>query len=195
MTDRLAQQLAFLLELDKAKHVLRQNPLADGSRRENDAEHMWHLALLVIVLAEHAAEPIDVLRVLKLVLLHDIVEIDAGDVFLYDTEGRAAKEEKEKEAADRIYGLLPDDQRDELRGLWEEFEQRRTPESRFAAAVDRLQPLLLNTANGGEVWTRHGITGDRVLDKNRPIGDMAPALWERAQQLITQAVEKGYLAP
>ena len=195
MSDRLSQQLAFLLELDKAKHVLRQNPLADGSRRENDAEHMWHLALLVLVLAEHATEPIDVLRVLKLVLLHDIVEIDAGDVFLYDTEGRAAKEEKEKEAADRIYGLLPDDQRDELRGLWEEFEERVTPESRFAAAVDRLQPLLLNTANGGEVWTRHGITSDRVLAVNRPIGDMAPALWERAQELIAHAVEKGYLAP
>jgi putative hydrolases of HD superfamily len=195
MTDRLSRQLTFLLELDKAKQVLRQNPLTDGSRRENDAEHMWHLALLVLVLAEHSKEPIDVLRVLKMVLVHDIVEIDAGDVFVYDVEARQAKEAKEREAADRIYGLLPDDQRDELRAVWEEFEERRTPESRFAAAVDRLQPLLLNTTNGGTVWKQHGITAERVLEVNRPIGDMAPDLWERAQELVAQAVERGYLEP
>ena len=191
--NRLEQQLRFIVELDKVKSVFRQNPLADRSRKENDAEHMWHLAVLVLVLAEHADEPIDVAKVLTMVLLHDVVEIDAGDTFVYDEAAHHDKEERELAAADRIYGLLPDDQRDRFRQVWEEFEAKETPEARFAAAVDRLQPLLLNHAAGGGAWQEHGITSDRVLKRNAPIGTSASSLWDAARELIADAVAKGYL--
>jgi putative hydrolase of HD superfamily len=191
---RLERQLAFLIELDKAKSVYRQSYVTDGSRKENDAEHMWHLALFVLVLAEHAVEPIDVLKVLQLVLLHDVVEIDAGDALVYDDEARAAKARLERLAADRIYGLLPDDQGDELRALWEEFEAKETPEARFAGAVDRLQPLLLNVTTGGRSWQEHGVTSDRVFDLNSRIELGSPALWEHVQQILHDAVSRGYLS-
>jgi putative hydrolases of HD superfamily len=190
---RLEQQLAFLVELDKAKSVFRQSYVTDGSRHENDAEHMWHLALFVLVLAEHAGEPIDVTKVLKMVLIHDIVEIDAGDAFVYDEEARLAKEELELVAADRLYGLLPPDQGAELRALWDEFEARATPEARFAGAVDRLQPLLQNVATGGRSWQEHGITSDRVLALNARIELGSPALWTHVQQVLHDAVTSGYL--
>lgn len=193
MTDRLDAQLAFVLELDKAKNVLRQSLLADGSRRENDAEHMWHVAVAAAVLAEHAAEPVDIGRVVQLLLVHDVVEIDAGDVLVYDEAARAAQEEREREAAERIYGLLPPDQADAFRGLWEEFEARETPESRYAAAIDRLQPMLLNLANRGEPWRRHGIGADRVRAVNAVIGLGAPAVWDRARAMLDGAVADGYL--
>lgn len=191
--DRLARQLGFLLELDKAKAVLRRSYVTDGSRHENDAEHMWHLALFVLVLAEHAAEPVDVAKVLKMVLVHDIVEIDAGDVFVYDEGARAGKAAAEEAAADRLYALLPPDQGDELRSLWEEFEAGATPEARFAAAVDRLQPLLLNVATGGRSWKEHGITADRVFGLNVRIADGSPVLWERARAILLGAVADGHL--
>ena len=190
---RLEQQLRFIVELDKVKSVFRQNPLADGSRKENDAEHMWHLAVLVLVLAEHADEPIDVAKVLTMVLLHDIVEIDAGDTFVYDEAAHHDKEERELAAAERIYGLLPDDQGDRFRAVWDEFEARESAEARFAAAVDRLQPLLLNHASGGGAWQEHGISSDRVLKRNAPIGSSSSTLWDAAQRLIADAVAKGYL--
>jgi putative hydrolase of HD superfamily len=190
---RLEQQLGFLLELDKAKTIGRQSYLTDGSRKENDAEHMWHLAMLVLVLAEHAGEPIDAVRVLKMVLLHDVVEIDAGDTYVYDEVARATKEAREVEAADRIYGLLPPDQERELRDLWDEFEARVTPESRFAAAVDRLQPLLLNLATEGRAWKEHGITADRVFALNAKIAAGSPALWDYVEGLLKDAVARGYL--
>ena len=190
---RIEQQLRFIVELDKVKSVFRQNPLADGSRKENDAEHMWHLAVLVLVLSEHADEPIDVAKVLTMVLLHDVVEIDAGDTFVYDEAAHHDKEERELAAAERIYGLLPDDQRDRFRRLWDEFEAKESADARFAAAVDRLQPLLLNHAAGGGAWQEHGITSDRVLKRNAPIGTSSTALWDAAQQLIADAVAKGYL--
>jgi putative hydrolase of HD superfamily len=193
--DRLARQLAFLLELDKAKSILRRSYVTDGSRHENDAEHMWHLALFVLVLAEHAAEPIDVTKVLKMVLVHDIVEIDAGDVFVYDEAARAGKAAAEEAAADRLYALLPPDQGAELRGLWEEFEAKATPEARFAAAVDRLQPLLLNVATGGRSWQEHGITADRVFTLNARIGDGSPVLWDHVQVVLHGAVADGHLPP
>jgi putative hydrolase of HD superfamily len=197
MTDveRLAKQLTFLIELDKAKSVFRRSYVTDGSRLENDAEHMWHLAMFVLVLAEHAGEPIDVTKVLQMVLVHDIVEIDAGDVFVYDEAAQEAKAGLERAAAERLYGLLPPDQGAELRGLWEEFEERVTPEARFAAAVDRLQPLLLNVTTEGRSWQEHGITADRVFAVNASIGLGSPALWAHVQELLHDAVRKGYLPP
>lgn len=192
---RLEQQLAFLLELDKAKTVLRRSYLTDGSRNENDAEHMWHLAMFVLVLAEHAGEPIDATKVLKMVLVHDIVEIDAGDVFVYDEAARAGKAAAELAAAERLYGLLPPDQGAELRGLWEEFEAKATPEARFAAAVDRLQPLLLNITTEGRSWKEHGITADRVLALNAGIALGSPSLWTHVEALLHQAVADGHLPP
>jgi putative hydrolase of HD superfamily len=193
MSSRVEQQLAFLLELDKAKSVYRRSYVTTEDRNENDGEHMWHLAMFVLVLAEHAGEPIDVLRTLQLVLVHDIVEIDAGDAFIYDDEARLAKEAAEHLAADRIYRLLPDDQRDEFRAMWDEFEARATPESRFAAAVDRLQPLMLNAATDGRAWREHGVTADRVRAINASIERGSPELWRVAQALIDGAVAKGYL--
>ena len=195
MTDlsRLERQIGFLLELDKAKSVFRQSYVSDGSRKENDAEHMWHLALCVLVLAEHAAEPIDVMRVLGMVLVHDIVEIDAGDTYIYDDVARATQAEREGRAADRLYGLLPEDQGRQLRALWEEFEARETPESRFAAAVDRLQPVLLNVATRGRAWQDHGMTADRVRAVNSKIELGSPALWEYVRDLLDDAVTRGYL--
>lgn len=194
MDDRLQRQLAFVREIDAAKRVLRQNPLADGTRRENDAEHMWHLAVMAVVLAEHATEPVDLLRVLKMLLVHDIVEIDAGDTFVYDEAARAGKVEREREAAERIFGLLPGDQGAELHALWEEFEAQATPEARFAAAVDRLLPMMLNHAAGGGAWAMHGITNDRVRARNEHIAGVAPELWEAARALIDDAVARGILA-
>lgn len=193
--DRLAQQLDFLIEIDKAKTILRRSYIADGSRNENDAEHMWHLALFVLVLAEHADEPVDIGRVLKMVLVHDIVEIDAGDTYVYDEVGKATQGAREAAAADRLYGLLPPDQGDELRAIWEEFEARVTPESRFAAAVDRLQPLLGNLATAGRTWREHGTTADRVRAINSKIGTGSSALWHHARQLLDEAVADGRLAP
>jgi putative hydrolase of HD superfamily len=192
---RLEQQLAFLVELDKAKSIFRRSYVTDGSRHENDAEHMWHLALFVLVLSEHAIEPIDVTKVLKMVLVHDVVEIDAGDVFVYDEAARAGKAVAEEAAADRLYGLLPPDQGAELRALWEEFEAKATPEARFAAAVDRLQPLLLNVATEGRAWHEHGITADRVFGLNAQIGKGSPVLWEHVQAILYGAVADGHLAP
>lgn len=193
-TDRLRRQIEFVLECDRAKRVLRRNPLSDGSRRENDAEHSWHLAVMAIVLAEHAADPVDVGRVVRMLLIHDLVEIDAGDTFVYDDEAHVDKEEREAAAADRIFGLLPSDQGERFRALWEEFEARETPEARFAAAVDRLSPLLLNRASGGGAWREHGITADRVRELNSRIGESAPDLWDYARGLIEGAVEAGILA-
>ena len=191
--ERLVQQLEFVIELDRVKTILRQSSICDRSRRENDAEHMWHLAVMALVLAEHAAAPVDVLKVLTMVLVHDVVEIDAGDAFVYDAAAQEGKAERERLAADRIFGLLPSDQAAELRGAWEEFEAKESAEARFAAALDRLQPLLLNRHSGGEAWRRHGITSDRVLALNEQITHGSPVLWELAQRVIAEAVELGIL--
>jgi putative hydrolases of HD superfamily len=194
MTDRLGRQIAFILEADKVKRVLRQNPLADGSRRENDAEHMWHLALMAVVLSEYAAQPVDVLRVVKMLLVHDLVEIDTGDTFVYDEQARAGKVNAERAAAERIFGLLPAGQADGFRALWEEFEDGSTSDARFARAVDRLHPMLLNSASGRDsAWVKHGITADRVLSLNAPIGVAAPDLWEHAKQVVAEATASGIL--
>ena len=193
--DEIADRLAFVYELDKLKTVLRQSMLTDDSRQENSAEHSWHLAMTAMTLAPLADEPIDVARAIKILLVHDIVEIDAGDVFIYDDEQRAAAEAAEQAAADRIFGLLPDEQAAEFRALWDEYESHSTPEGRFAYACDRLQPLLLNVAIGGGSWRRHGITADRVKAINGAIDDGLSQVWAVAERFIDQAVADGQLLP
>jgi putative hydrolase of HD superfamily len=191
---RLAQQIRFIIEADKLKEVFRQTLLTQSRRQENDAEHSWHLCLMVIVLAEHANVPsIDILRVLKMLLIHDIVEIDAGDTFAYDTARMADQHEREARAADRLFGLLPADQTAEFRALWDEFEARATPEAKFAAAVDRFQPMLQNCLTEGAAWRQHGVTSDRVIARNRHIADGAAAVWAHAAQMIADAVKAGHL--
>ena len=191
---RLAQQLAFLLEADRLKQVERQTAIIGGSRRENTAEHSWHLGLFALVLAEHADEPVDVARVLAMVLVHDLVEIDAGDTFAYDEAGYETKAAREQAAADRLFGLLPDEQGIELRALWEEHEAGATADARFANALDRLQPVLLNHAAGADApWVRHGITYEQIVRRNVVIADGSKALWAEAHERITQAVAEGWV--
>ena len=194
--ERIEQQVRFILEMDRLKEVFRQTVCTQSRRAENDAEHSWHLCLAVIVLAEHANEPrLDVLRVLKMVILHDLVEIDAGDTFAYDTARMAGQHDREAIAADRIFGLLPADQAPQFRGLWDEFEERRTPEAKFAAAVDRFQPVLLNCSTEGAAWKRHQVTADRVVARNAHISEGSAALWEEAERLIKHAVQAKHLEP
>ena len=190
--DRLSRQVRFLREVDRLKQVFRQTWLLDRSRKENDAEHSWHLAVMAMLLREHAHPAVDLPRVIQMLLVHDLVEIDAGDTFCYDDDDHKAQ--REHAAAQRIFALLPPDQADALRGLWEEFEARRTPEAQYAAALDRLQPLLHNYYTQGAAWREHGVKADQVLQRNRHIAEGAPALWAFAEDLIRDAVAKGYLA-
>jgi putative hydrolases of HD superfamily len=190
---RLFEQIHFIVEIDKLKTIFRQSFITDKSRHENDAEHSWHFAVMAILLKEYANEEIDILRVLKMILIHDLVEIDAGDTFLYDDIGNSDKEERELKAAERIFGLLPVDQREEYYSLWREFEVKNTPESRYAGALDRLHPLLQNYYTGGLSWKKHNLTSDLVLEKNRQIEKGSKELWKFAECLILDAVKKGYL--
>jgi putative hydrolase of HD superfamily len=193
-TSRLEQQMRFIIEADKLKEVFRQTVLTQSRRDENSAEHSWHFALMIITLAEHSNhQPLDVLRVLKMVLIHDLVEIDAGDTFAYDTKNMADQHERESLAADRIFGLLPDDQCEEYRALWDEFEDMNTPESKFAAACDRLHPMLLNMLTEGLAWRKHGITKDRVIARNQHVADGSKGLWEYALRMIDEAVSQEHL--
>jgi putative hydrolase of HD superfamily len=193
---RLEQQIRFLVEADKLKEVFRQTLCTQSRRAENDAEHSWHLCLLAIVLAEHANVPsLDLGRVLKMLILHDLVEIDAGDTYAYDQARMADQHAREAVAADRIFGLLPAGQGREFRAVWDEFEERRTPESKFAAAVDRFQPILLGCETGGVSWREHGITQDRVLARNAHIAEGCAPLWDYAVRMIQRAVEAGNLGP
>ncbi len=193
--DRLEKQMEFLIEIDQLKQITRQNYLADGSRKENDAEHSWHLAVMAILLREHdrGEDSLDLLKVIKMVLIHDIVEIDAGDTYCYDEEEIEGKLEDEQKAADRLFSLLPLDQAREFRELWEEFEEKSTPEERFAAALDRLQPLTLNYMAGGKSWKEHHIALSQVLERNSSIGDSSPDLWDFASKIIQEAVNQGYI--
>lgn len=192
--EKLKKQIAFIIEIDKLKHVFRQTFLMDASRRENDAEHSWHLAVMAILLSEYAEdEHLDVLRVVKMVLIHDIVEIDAGDTYCYDEAGAKDKAEREQKAADRLFNMLPLEQAEEFRILWEEFEACATPEARFAASLDRFQPLLHNYETKGQSWKEHRITSSQVLERNKPIQNGAPLLWQYTEELIADAIDKGYL--
>jgi putative hydrolase of HD superfamily len=192
--DRLAQQIGFILEIDKLKAVLRQTLLIDRSRRENTAEHSWHLAMMAITLADHAERPVEIGRVIRMLLVHDLVEIDAGDTFVYDLVANEDKAVREAQAAERIFGLLPPDQGAELRSLWQEFEARATPDAAFAAALDRLQPLLHNLHTEGSTWRQHGITVEQVIARNRTIADGSQRLWSYVERLIEDAVARGFLA-
>jgi putative hydrolase of HD superfamily len=194
-TDRLSRQLAFSLELDKLKTILRQTLLTDGSRRENDAEHSWHVAMMAVLLAEYAPEGADPLRASRMLLFHDVVEIDAGDTFIHDDKGNADKAAREQAAADRLYGLLPADQEAELRALWQEYEDRATPTAKFADALDRLQPIMNNFATEGGTWKPNHVTADKVLKLVARIQAGAPALGTYAENLVHEAVKRGYLAP
>ena len=187
----LADRIRFIYELDKLKRELRQTLLIDESRRENSAEHSWHLAMIAVVMAPHAKEPIDLERAIRILLVHDIVEIDAGDVDIYDYEARANQEAEEIAAADRIFGLLPEPEASELRALWDEYETRETPEARSAYACDRLQPFLLNLAIGGQSWTRRGVTGAEVKAVNSRMADGLDGVWEVVEKLIDRAVDEG----
>ncbi len=191
--ERLEKQLDFILEVDKCKQIFRQTYLSDGSRKENDAEHSWHLALMCALLGEYANEPIDKLRTMTMVLIHDIIEIDAGDTYAYDEAGNATKREREVKAADRIFSLLPKDQAAYMREIWEEFEAGETPEAKFALTMDKVQPLLLNDATGGRAWREHGIRVSQVLKRNEKTAEGAVKLWEHAAGLIEKNVELGNL--
>ncbi|RKE23156.1 HD family hydrolase [Streptomyces sp. TLI_171] len=192
LEERLRSQLTFLVEVDRLKTILRQSPLAAAARRENDAEHSWHLAMMVGVLAEHADEPIDVGHTVQLVLLHDLVEIYAGDTPLYDSAAGVDQAEREAAAADELFGLLPADQAERMRALWDEFEERRTPEARFAKAMDRLQPLLLNWMAKGGTWRTPGVTAEEVRTRKAVIGDASTALWEAGRFLIDEGERRGW---
>ncbi len=193
--ERMKKQIEFIEEIDEIKHVFRKTLLMDGSRHENDAEHSWHLGVMALLLSEYAnTGELDVLRVVKMVLVHDIVEIDAGDTFCYDEKGALDKREREEKAADRIFNILPADQAREIRDLWEEFEECETPEARFAASLDRLQPLLHNYKTCGASWKKHGITKDRVMERNCHIEKGSKQLWAFVERLIEDSVKKGYLS-
>jgi putative hydrolase of HD superfamily len=191
--ERLNEQLTFVDEMDKAKGVFRRSHLVGEDRKEDDAQHQWHFAVMALILAEHAAEPIDVGRVVAMGLLHDVVEIDAGDVFVYDESARAEKAVRELAAAERIFNLLPPDQARYVRDLWDEFEARETPEARFAAAIDRTQALLQNLRTNGAAWREHGIVSSQVFALNEQIGLGAPALWAEIRGRIERAVDEGVL--
>lgn len=196
MNERLNRQIEFIREIDKLKTIYRQSYLMDKSRHENDAEHTWHITLMAWLLEEHLDQrKVNLLRVMKMLLVHDLVEIDAGDTFAYDEKGQEGKFEREMAAAKRIFGLLPVDQRDEMLALWLEFEQRETLESRYAAAMDRIQPLLHNYFTGGKAWQEHGVAADRVRARIVFLQEDLPDLYSLIQHLIDDAVKQGYLRP
>ena len=193
MDERLKKQLDFILEADKVKNIMRQTYLADGKRKENDAEHSWHLALMAVLLKEYAPEEVDLSKVIPMVLIHDLVEIDAGDTYAYDAVGGATQHTREEAAAQRIYGLLPEDQGKWLYDLWEEFEAYETPEAKYAHMLDNSQPLFLNNATDGISWVEHGVKKSQIYTRNRRTGEGAPKIREYMQELIDQHVEKGHV--
>ena len=183
-TERLKKQIEFLIEIDKVKHIFRKTKLFDKSRFENDAEHAWHLSLMALVLSEYSNEEIDVSKVIKMLLIHDIVEIDTGDTIVYDTRKRALAEEKENIAAERIFGILPDDQKAELIALWDEFNDRKTPEAKFAAALDRFEPILQNRLTDYYAWKAHDITLEMLYDNNKHIQEGSEVIWNVVKSIF-----------
>jgi len=192
-TDKLLKQISFIKEIDKLKYIQRKTKLFNSNRPENDAEHSWHLAMMTIVLAEHSDKPIDVLKVLKMVLIHDIVEIDAGDTFIYDTTKNHTNTDEELIAAERIFGLLPTEQKEEFITLWKEFEDSITDEAKFAKSMDRFEPLLQNTSNNGGTWAEFNVPYQKVYDKKIVIKDGSTEIWNYAEHLINESVNKGIL--
>ena len=193
MDARFLKQLAFILEVDKEKNILRQTHLSGGGRRENDAEHAWHMALMLYLLREYIDEPFDLSKAMMMALIHDVVEIDAGDTYAYDTERLATQKEREAQAAERIFGLLPEDQRDELRALFEEYETCESAEARAVRVMDNFQPLLLNDANGGGDWRAHGVVSEKVLKRQESSSRGSQKIWEFSKALIERNVKEGKL--
>ena len=189
--ERLKKQMEFIIEVDKLKNIIRQTNLTNGERKENDAEHSWHLALMAVFLSEYAKEPVDVLQVIKMVLIHDLVEIDAGDTYLYDEAGNGTKAAREQKAAERIFNILPGDQAEELFQLWQEFEDRKTPESKFANTLDRIQPVLLNDATEGRAWREHDVCIDQIMSKNEYTSQGSDVLWAYIQEVFEKNMENG----
>jgi len=195
LSPRLRDQFTFLIEIDQMKAVLRRSPLVAAERRENDAEHSWHLAMMVLLLAEYADEPVDVARTVELVLVHDLVEVYAGDTFIYDPAAVAGQRDRELAAADRLFALLPADQAARVRARWDEFEDRRTPEARFAKAMDRLQPMLLNWMARGGTWRSPGVTADDVRARKALISDASTVLGDAALRVIDEGERRGWVRP
>ncbi len=191
--ERFEKQKDFILEIDKEKNIFRQTHLSGGGRRENDAEHAWHMAVMAYLLREYANAPIDLAKTMMMILIHDVVEIDAGDTYAYDETGKATQRQREEAAAERIFGLLPEDQSRELRELFEEFEAYETPEARFAHTLDNFQPVLLNDSNGGGDWREHGVRRGQIEKRNAKTGTGSREIWEYMQKIIEKNVRKGNL--
>ncbi|MFW9918374.1 MAG: HD domain-containing protein [Candidatus Thorarchaeota archaeon] len=193
-SERLTKQLEFILEIDKLKRIMRQTLLTVDRSHENDAEHSWHIALMTLLLSEYSTESnLDIQKVIKMVLIHDIIEIDAGDTFCYDYKAGKDKKERELVAAERIFTILPEDQAQDFRDVWDEFEEMQSSEAKFAAAMDRLQPLLLNFNTEGESWRKHGVSRSQVIQRNEHIKNGSAVLWDFASWLIDESVRRGYL--
>jgi putative hydrolases of HD superfamily len=193
-SERLEKQIDFIVAIDKLKQITRQNIVIGTTRNENDAEHSWHLAVMAMLLSEYAQEKdVDILHVIKMVLIHDLVEIHAGDTFCYDEKGYEDKNEREQKAARQLFNILPEDQAQEIMELWREFEEMKTPEATFAASLDRFQPLLLNYNTGGHTWQRPGINSEKVLKRNDVSEKNAPRIYEYVKDLIESSIDKGIL--
>ena len=192
---KLQKQIEFAIEIDKMKQVLRRNLIADGSKREDDAAHSWHLAVMAMLLEEYSAEKIDVNRVIKIALVHDLVEVYAGDTFAYDSKGYEDKEEREREAAAKLFGMLESEQGSQIRALWDEFEEGKTAESKYANAIDRIQPLLLNYLTDGHTWKMGGVSSAQVYKRMDIIRTATPELWNIVEGVIKNSIEKGILKP
>ncbi len=191
MDERLKKQMEFALEIDKEKNVFRQTHLSGNGRNENDAEHAWHMAIMAYLLKEYSNEPVDISRVMIMCLIHDIVEIDAGDTYAYDSEGLATQKVREDAAKERIFSLLPEDQKEELVALFDEFEDDETPEAKYAHAMDNLQPLMLNDSNDGADWREHGVTRKQVYGRQSKTREGSEKLFELTDRIIRQHIEKG----
>ena len=193
--ERFRKQLDFILEIDKEKNILRQTHLTGHGRREDDADHAWHLAVMTWILREYSNQEIDIVRTILMVLIHDIVEIDAGDTYAYDAEAKKTEAARETRAAERIFGLLPEDQGRMLRELWEEFDAYETPEARFAHVMDNFQPMLLNDSNGGGDWKEHGVSQAQVRQRNAKTGTGSEEIWSYMQEILAENIRKGSLKP
>ncbi len=190
--ERLKKQFAFCLEVDKEKKIERQTYVSDGSRQENDAEHAWHMALMTLILSEYANEEIDILKTMSMILIHDVVEIDAGDTYAYDDEAKKTQKERELKAADRIFAMLPTDQQEKFRALWDEFEAAETKEAKFARTMDNIQPMMLNNATDGRRWQEKGVRLSQVLKRNERTPKGSEELWEYAyENMLKPNVERG----
>lgn len=191
--DRMKKQIEFLMEIDKVKNIFRQTYLADGKRKENDAEHSWHLAVAAFLLKEYVSEEVDVFKVIIMVLIHDLVEIDAGDTYAYDYKGAETKRAREEAAADRIFGILPKDQGDYFRELWEEFEAYESADAKYAHLLDNFQPLLLNHESGGKSWTEHEVKKSQIYKRNEKIEETSPEVWEWMKEIVDRHIELGHV--